>query len=65
MDGREEDLFQKDSFDSSDNNFKDYSLKKVHESLENVCEDIPVTFDSSSNENSTDYNASDYDSPEL
>ena len=31
MDSREDDLFQKDSFDSSDNNFEDYSPKKVHE----------------------------------
>ena len=33
MDGREDDLFQKDWFDSSDNNFEDYSPKKVHESF--------------------------------
>ena len=38
-------------------------LKKV---LENLCKDIPVIFDSSSDKNSTDYNnASDYDNPRL
>ena len=47
-----------DSFDRSDNNFEDYSPKKV---LENVHEDIPVTFDSSSYKKSTDHNTSDYD----
>ena len=31
--------------------------------LENIREDIPVTFDSSSNKNSTDDDASDYDNP--
>ena len=31
--GREDDLFQKDSFASFDNNFKDYSPKKVRESF--------------------------------
>ena len=51
-----------DSFDSSDNNFEDYSPKKV---LENVCEDIQVTFDSSHEKNSPDDNASDYNNPEL
>ena len=33
MDSREDDLFQKDSFNSSDDNFEDYPLKKVHESF--------------------------------
>ena len=58
-------FFQMDSFDSSDNNFEDYSPKKVQEILENVCEDITVTFDSISYKNSTDNNASDYDNPGL
>ena len=31
LDGIQDDLLQMDSFDSSDNNFKDYSLKKVQE----------------------------------
>ena len=62
MDGIEDDLFQMDSFNSSDNNFEDYFSKKV---LENIGDDIPVTFDSSSYKNSTDVNASDYDNPGL
>ena len=48
MDSREDNLFQKDSFDSSDNNFEDIPQRKFMKVLENVGEDIPVTFDSSS-----------------
>ena len=33
MDSIEDDLFQMNSFDSSENNFKDYSPKKVQESF--------------------------------
>ena len=33
MDGIEDDLFQMDSFNSSDNNFEDHFLKKVQESF--------------------------------
>ena len=65
MDGIEDDLFQIDSFNSSDNNFKDHFSKEVKKVFENVGKDIPVTFDSSSYKNSTDDNASDYDSPGL
>ena len=54
-------FFQMDSFDSSDNNLRRKS-KKV---LENIGEDIPVTFDSSSYKNSTDDNTSDYNNPRL
>ena len=57
----EEDLFQMDSFNSSDNNSKIILRRKFKKVLENVCEDIPVTFDSSSYKTSTDDNASDYD----
>ena len=62
MDGIEDDLFQIDSFDRSDNNFEDYSSKKV---IENISKDIPVTFYCSSDKNSTNDNASDYDKPRL
>ena len=60
MDGIEDDLFQMDSFDSSVNNFEDYSQKKVQESFS-----IPVTIDSSYYKNSTNNNASDYNNPGL
>ena len=33
MYGIEDNLFQTDSFDSSDNYFQDYSLKKIQEGL--------------------------------
>ena len=65
MDGIDDDLFQMDSFDSSDNNSEDYSPKKVQEILEKICEDIPVTFDSSSDKNLIGNNASDYHNPRL
>ena len=57
MEGMEDNPFQMDSFVRYDNNFGDYSPKKV---LENLGEDMPVIFDSSFNKNSTDDNASDY-----
>ena len=62
MDGIEDNLLLMDSFNRSDNNLKDYSPKKV---LENVHEDIAVTFDSSSDKNSNDDDPSDYDNPGL
>ena len=52
-------LFQ---FDSSDDSFEDYSPKK---GLENLHKDISVTFDSSSDQNSTDNNATDYHDPDC
>ena len=58
-------FFQMDSFDSSDNNFEDHLRRKSKKVLENIGEDIPVTFDSSSYKNSTDDNASDYNNPRL
>ena len=62
MDRIEDELLQMDSFDRFDNNFENYSPKKVKE---NVREDIPVTFDSSSYKKLTDDNTSDYDNPGL
>ena len=47
MDSIEDDLLQMGSFDSSDNNFKIILRRKSEKVLENVCKDIPVTFDSS------------------
>ena len=65
MEGIEDNLFQMDSFDSSDQTFKEYSPKKGQESLKNIREDIPVTSDSSPYKNSTNDNASVYDNPRL
>ena len=68
MDGTEDDLFQIDSSDSKDNNFEAFSAEEVQigeEVWENIRENIAVTVDSSSDKNSTDHNASDYDSPGL
>ena len=42
MDGRQDDLYQKDLSDSSENNFEDYSLGKFMKVLENVRDDIPL-----------------------
>ena len=40
-------------------------FRKFKKVLENVCEDIPITFDSSSYRDSTDNSASDYHNPGL
>ena len=63
MDGIENDLFQMYSFDSSNNNLEDYSPKKFRKVFENLLENIPVTFDTSSYKNSSDDNSTDYDNP--
>ena len=44
MDGIEDDLFQMDSFNSSDNNFEDYSSKKVQESFRKSRQEHPSYF---------------------
>ena len=59
MDGIEDNLFQKVSFDSSDNSLEDYSPNKVQGGFRKCTQDIPITFDRSSYKNLTDDNASD------
>ena len=44
MDGIEDDLFQMDSFNSSDNNFENYFSKKVQESCRKRRRGYPIYF---------------------